>query len=332
MLVSVVIPAYNAEQWIAETVKSVLQQTYKDLDIVLVDDGSTDRTVEVAEEVLRRGNFSYRVLNQSNKGAAEARNRGWQAARTQWVQFLDADDLLEPRKIELQIAQVLRHRPVDVVYSDWQKLVWHGGAWRGEDKIRAPVIGPNALADILSDKHFLQLSCQIFKVSVLDNVGGFDQSHEPIEDVGLCVKIAMTGGVFVKAESSGPMSWYRDRPQSLSKSNQQRFIESCIKNAKLAELYVEQNPNYSSQINQAIVDVYYSGARYFAGQNWERFEEIVADIERIQPTFVPKVPTQIKVLSRIAGYRRAERLAVLYRTGKLIGANLWGNAARSNRS
>jgi glycosyltransferase involved in cell wall biosynthesis len=323
MPVSVIIPAYNAEQWIAETINSVLKQTYQDVDIVLVDDGSTDSTVEVAEQALRRGRLSYRVLNQSNKGAAEARNRGWQSARAQWVQFLDADDLLEPRKIELQIAQVLTRRPVDVVYSDWQKLVWSGGVWRGEDEIRTPVIGPNALADILSERHFLQLSSLMFKTSTLDIVGGFDKSHEPIEDVGLCVKIAMAGGVFLRAESSGPMSWYRDRPSSLSKSNQERFIESCIKNAKLAEQYVDNDPNYSSQIDQAIVDIYYSGARYFAGRDWERFEEIVADIERLQPIFVPKVPAPLKLLSRIAGYRWAERLAVFYRTGKLIGTDLW---------
>jgi len=330
MLASVVIPAYNAEEWISETLKSVLAQTHEDLEIVLVDDGSTDRTVEIAEESLRRGRFPYRILDQPNKGAAEARNRGWQAARGSWIQFLDADDLLDPQKVELQITQCLACA-ADVVYSDWQKLVLSGGAWTGDD-LRAPVIGPDALADVLSDRNFLQLGSQIFRANILDLVGGFDRSHEPVEDVGLCVKIAMAGGVFVKARSNGPIAWYRDRPRSLSKSNQRRFVESCIKNAKLAEQYVRENSNYSARTVEAIVDGYYFGARYFAEHDWSRFEEIVRDIEALQPAFVPKTPIRLKVLSRIAGYRKAERFALLYRRGKSLGTNVWRDiSARSQK-
>jgi glycosyltransferase involved in cell wall biosynthesis len=322
MLVSVVIPAYNAEKWVSETVKSVLTQTYNELEIVLVDDGSIDRTVEVAEGALQGGSVPYRILRQPNTGAAGARNRGWRAARGPWIQFLDADDLLEPNKIKLQVARVLSVKAVDVVYTDWQKLVWTRDMWKGDD-CRSPVIGSDPLADVLSDRNFLQLGSLILKASVLNAVGGFDREHEPIEDVGLCVKIAIAGGKFIKAHSNGPMSSYRDVPRSFSKVNQRRFIESCIRNAKLAERYVQQNPDGSPRIVEAIVDVYYSGARYFAGHDWKRFEEIVTDIEALRPEFVPKTPTQLNVLSRIAGYRKAERFAVLYRRGKSIGACLW---------
>ena len=87
MLISVVIPAYNAEQWVSGTVESVLKQTHKELEIVLVDDGSTDRTVEVAQDALQESRVPYRILRQSNAGAAGARNRGWQAARGSWIRF-----------------------------------------------------------------------------------------------------------------------------------------------------------------------------------------------------------------------------------------------------
>lgn len=330
MLVSVVIPAYNAQEWISEAIESVLQQTYSELEIVLVDDGSSDRTADVAEESLRKGRLPYRILSQCNNGAAAARNRGWQSAQGQWIQFLDADDRLHPQKIVLQVASLHPQQPFDVVYSDWQKLVWSAGAWKGEEDIRAPTIGRDALADLLSDRNFLQLGCQMFRASTLKAVGGFDKPHEPIEDVGLCVKIAIAGGVFFKANSNGPMSWYRDRPRSFSKTNHRQFIESCIKNAKLAEWHVLNSPGDALRTIEAIIDVYYSGARYFAENDWHRFEEIVSDIERLQPTFVPKMPTQLRVLSRIAGYRKAERLAVLYRKSKSLGASLWRqSAARS---
>jgi glycosyltransferase involved in cell wall biosynthesis len=322
MLVSVVIPAYNAEKWVSETVESVLKQTYGKLEIILVDDGSTDRTVEVAKQSLQRGHIPYYILSQPNKGAAGARNLGWRAARGPWVQFLDADDLLEPQKIDLQVALAVGEAAVDVVYSDWQMLISSGSAWRGED-FRAPIIRTDALADILSARNFLQLGSLLFKASVLDAVGGFDRSHEPIEDVGLCVKIAISGYTFVKAHSTGPMSSYRDLPRSFSKINHRRFIESCIKNAKLAEQYVRRNPSCSPRVVEAIVDVYYFGARYFAGLDWKRFDEIVTDIEALRPAFVPESPTPLSVLSRLAGYRRAERLADLYRKGKSVGTRLW---------
>lgn len=326
MLVSVVIPAYNAEKWVSETIVSVLKQTYQDLEIVLVDDGSTDCTVAVAEKALQGCPFPCRILRQRNAGAAGARNRGWRSARGSWIQFLDADDLLDPQKIELQVAQTMCDGSIDVVYSDWQKLIWSNNAWKADD-LRTPHIRYDALADILSDRNFLQLGSLLFRSSTLDAVGGFDASHEPIEDVGLCVKIAISGGVFVKAQSDGPVASYRDVPRSFSKINHRRFVESCIKNAKLAEQYIRRNPEASSRIVEAIVDVYFTGARYFAGLDWKRFEEIVSDIEVLRPAFVPRAPRQLSVLSRIAGYRRAERLAVLYRRGKSIGTSLWRDNA-----
>jgi glycosyltransferase involved in cell wall biosynthesis len=323
MLVTVVIPAYNAEKWVSETLESVQRQTYRTLEIVLVDDGSTDQTAAVANEALKNGQIPYRMLRQSNMGAAGARNLGWRAAQGAWIQFLDADDLLEPRKIELQIASAARERAADVIYSDWQKLVWRDAAWRSADR-RKPVIQTDALADILSDRNFLQLGSLLFRSAILKTVRGFDSLHEPIEDVGLCVKVAIAGGVFVKAHSEEPVAWYRDLPRSFSKKDQLRYINSCIKNAKLAEQFIQKHPDQSSRTVDAIVDVYYAGARYFAGSDWKRFDEIVTNIEALRPKFVPKTPPQINFISRVAGYRRAESLAVLYRKGKDIGMSLWG--------
>jgi glycosyltransferase involved in cell wall biosynthesis len=318
MLVSVVIPAYNAEKFLAQTIASVFEQTYRQLEIVLVDDGSTDRTVEVAETFLKGSPFPCRILRQPNAGAAGARNRGWKCAHGRWIQFLDADDLLENKKIEVQIVQAQREADADVIYSDWQRLVWSEGAWKASD-FRAPIIRSDALADILSDRNFLQLGSLLIRSSVFDATGGFDAEHEPIEDVGLCVKIAIAGGIFSKARSDGPMASYRDLPRSFSKVNQRRFIESCIRNAKLAEEFVRDKPFDSARTVEAIVESYYTGARFFAGTDWDRFDHIVADIEALQPGFTPKAPARLALLSRIIGYKKAERLAALFRLGKSMG-------------
>lgn len=320
MLISVIIPAYNAENWIAETIASVVNQTYPDLEIILIDDGSTDDTLARAEKLLASCNRPHIVVKQENQGAAAARNRGVEIAAGDWLQFIDADDLLEPEKIARQAACIAASRNCDVVYSDWRKLVLKDGAWKEHD-VRRPVIVSDALADILSDRNFLQLGCLLMKKASFTAVGGFDSSHEPIEDVGLCVKIAIHGGAYVKAPSNSPVASYRDLPRSFSKLSHKKFIESCIKNAKLAERYVLSQKKPMPPVLEAIVNVYYDGARHYAGLDWERFEELVADIEAIRPRFIPERPWRIRILSSVAGYRRAERLAAFYRRGKQLPTN-----------
>ena len=317
MLVSVIIPAFNAEKWVDETLKCVLTQTYGSIEIIVVDDGSKDGTAALAERALAEDPRSHILIQQPNQGAAAARNRGIEAASGDWIQFLDADDLLDRQKIEIQVECLTTPGVADVVYSDWRKLIWTGNAWN-EGDVRKPILQSDALADILSDRNFLQLGCMLFRKSALKTVAGFDTDHEPIEDVGLCVKLAIAGARFLKATSAQPLASYRDLPKSFSKRSRRKFIESCIKNAKLAEAHVQAGSSPAARSTDAIVDVYYAGARYYAGLDWDRFDELVENIEALQPNFIPRTPARLRILSWIAGYRGAERIAALYRRGRRL--------------
>ncbi|MGI8668594.1 MAG: glycosyltransferase family 2 protein, partial [Aridibacter sp.] len=99
-LVSVIIPAYNAEQFISQTIESVLGQTLKDFEIVVVDDGSTDETAGIAESY----GAPVRCIRKTNGGVSRARNTGIEHAVGKYIAFLDADDLWEPTKLEKQVA------------------------------------------------------------------------------------------------------------------------------------------------------------------------------------------------------------------------------------
>jgi glycosyltransferase involved in cell wall biosynthesis len=94
-LVSILIPAYNAEKWIGDTVRSALNQTWPNIEVIVVDDGSQDRTVMAAH---RYAAGNLKVVTQANKGAAAARNHAYSLAQGDWIQWLDADDLLAPEK------------------------------------------------------------------------------------------------------------------------------------------------------------------------------------------------------------------------------------------
>jgi len=100
-LVSILIPAYNAEDWIADTLRSALAQTWQYREIIVVDDGSKDRTAEVARRFASKG---VAVVSKENQGAAATRNHALKLSQGDYIQWLDADDLLAPDKIELQLA------------------------------------------------------------------------------------------------------------------------------------------------------------------------------------------------------------------------------------
>lgn len=117
-LVSVLIPSFNAEGWIEETLRSVLNQTWSNIEIIVVDDGSTDRTVSIAQTYARQG---VRLFTQENCGAAAARNRAFQISKGEYIQFLDADDLISPDKIQSQM-QLLMVEGSSVATCRWGRF------------------------------------------------------------------------------------------------------------------------------------------------------------------------------------------------------------------
>ena len=114
-LVSVIIPCYNCKRWVREAVESALKQTYPNIEIIVIDDGSTDGSLEV----LRAFGPRIKLETGPNRGGNSARNRGFVLSTGEYIQFLDADDYLEPDKIARQV-EFLEETKADVVYGDWR--------------------------------------------------------------------------------------------------------------------------------------------------------------------------------------------------------------------
>jgi glycosyltransferase involved in cell wall biosynthesis len=115
-LVSILIPAYNAEEFIADAIRSAIAQTWQDKEIIVVDDGSTDGTAEVARGFASK---SVVVVSKENQGPAAARNFAYQLSQGEYIQWLDADDLLAPDKIEKQTATWLTSRELAEAAGPW---------------------------------------------------------------------------------------------------------------------------------------------------------------------------------------------------------------------
>lgn len=116
-LVSTIIPVYNRAGMLREAVASVLAQTYRPIEIIIVDDGSTDDTARVSDELAQTNPQELRVIHQSNTGPGLAREAGRQAARGEFIQYLDSDDLLLPEKFQKQVAGLRAHPECGVSYG-----------------------------------------------------------------------------------------------------------------------------------------------------------------------------------------------------------------------
>ena len=122
-LVSVIIPSYNRSFLLKEAIQSVVDQTYRPIECIVVDDGSTDDTPEIVREFVLKNNpqFTTRYIAQQNAGAQVARNTGTAASSGQYIQYLDSDDLLYPGKLQSQVSYLQDHPECDAVFGDWDE-------------------------------------------------------------------------------------------------------------------------------------------------------------------------------------------------------------------
>lgn len=167
-LVSVVVPAYNAERFIAHTLESVLAQTYHNIEVLVVDDGSQDKTAQVVETYVYR-DTRVKLLQQENAGVAAARNLGIRHSKGEFIAPIDADDIWHPTNIEKQVNCILKGgSKVGVVYS-WSVDIDESETPTGN--LRASVIQGNVFKTLLLHEFIGNASATLVKRDCFDRVG-----------------------------------------------------------------------------------------------------------------------------------------------------------------
>ncbi|HWI18400.1 MAG TPA: glycosyltransferase [Vicinamibacterales bacterium] len=179
--VSVIIPAYNAEAFIADTIRSVLAQTYQDFEIIVVDDGSKDGTVAALEPF----NGSVRVHTQANGGVAKARNTGASLATGAFIAFLDADDLWLPQKLERQ----LQHASAPMTFTDRLNIGDRGDLPELQSLV-TPMHGGDVFVRLLREGNFITNTSVMMRRALFDKMGGFYTGLNGTEDWDLWIRIA----------------------------------------------------------------------------------------------------------------------------------------------
>lgn len=116
-LVSIIMPAYNCEKYISESINSVLEQTYKNYELIIIEDGSKDQTVDIITDFLKKDNKIKLIKNKVNKGVSYSRNIGINYSSGEWVAFLDSDDMWTSDKLEKQMMYVSKNKNVEFLYT-----------------------------------------------------------------------------------------------------------------------------------------------------------------------------------------------------------------------
>jgi glycosyltransferase involved in cell wall biosynthesis len=198
-LVSIIVPAYNASRWLEACLVSALEQSHKACEVIVVDDGSSDDSLSIAERFRSRGVI---VVSQTNGGASAARNRALSLARGEFIQYLDADDLLAPDKIERQLAALRPHDRRSVASCEWVRFT---------DQPPAGILPPQSIWRDMSAIDFL-VACAMEELmfppiawliprAVCDVAGGWDPALSLNDDGEYMSRVlaASAGIVFVES-------------------------------------------------------------------------------------------------------------------------------------
>ena len=205
-LVSVVIPTYNYGQYVTEAVESALAQTYSAVEVIVVDDGSTDDTRERLAGYRNR----IRYIDQKNQGLSAARNTGIRAANGEYIAFLDSDDVFHTRRLELQVPVLAGNPHVGLVASECtigEKVFW--------EPLPTPVLEFSISLEGLVLRSRFGPSGVLMRKSCFDNVGFFNEELRSVEDRDMWIRVAARYEV-VKLQAS--LWWYRLTPGSMSRN------------------------------------------------------------------------------------------------------------------
>jgi len=250
--VSIIVPTYNRADLLATSLDSVARQTFTDYEIIVVDDGSYDHTAEMIADRTER----IRYLWQQNQGASEARNHALRIVHSEFVAFLDSDDLWQPTFLEAAVGRLRAHPDEALVYTDFISTRANGRPRRGHRK--RPFGGD--VTEKLFAGTFIHTSAVVARSAIVRDAGGFDGRLTHNEDYDLWLRLSLRHKFGLVPE---PLCLRRCHPNSLSRKG--CSPEVLLRKAELLERF-HNNGGAKIPANIAktrIAKLYYSAAKAF---------------------------------------------------------------------
>jgi len=219
-LMSIIVPTYNRESFIVEAIQSVLEQTYSNWELIIVDDGSTDNTLETIKDIITDDRISY--YHQKNQGQSVARNVGINKSTGEYICFLDSDNKWLQNRLEISVKVILNNPQVDIVYGDSISIDIQG------HEISRHVMkkySGHVTKELIKD-NFISMNAAIAKKKCFDEMGAFNEKDRLAEDYELWLRFS-TKYTFMHIPEF--MALYRVMEDQLSTDKDKRlYANECI--------------------------------------------------------------------------------------------------------
>ena len=297
-LVSVVIPCYNVQDYIKNCIESALNQTYKPIEIICIDNNSNDNTSSILSQF--ESESKIKVYKCSDKGANYARNLGIVKSKGSWIQFLDADDVLLPEKIELQVYEILKNTNVDVIFSPYIK--------RSIENIDT-IVPCNEIVELglLSTKLGIT-SSNLFKSSKLKSCGMWDVNQKSSQEYELMFRMYKNQAIFIHSDYNMTINQARKFGQISTSNlcdNWSRYVDLRL---EIINYLKKAEPSYylSNEliINQILFDILRILIKY------NRIKALSIHrkyLKKFKPKKSPLNRTSYLIFYKILGFELSER-------------------------
>ena len=301
-LVSILIPCFNAERWIKQAIESALEQSYPNTEVIVIDDGSEDGSLEIIKGFSEKIRWEAR----SNQGGNATRNRLLELSRGEWLQYLDADDYLLPGKIELQLGAVTQD--VDVVYSP--SLIERDGT---REELEIPE--PHDPWILLARWFLPQTGSPLWRKQAIVDVGGWSVDQPCCQEHELYFRLLANRArfQFCPHAESVYRKWSDD---TVCERDPKLVIEQRLKIKARIEKHLESIDQLTPQRLNAINQARFELARSLWSIDRELARATIGTIRQSQPGFRPSGdagPALYQLAFRTLGFGAAEHIAALVR-------------------
>ncbi|MGL6341644.1 MAG: glycosyltransferase family 2 protein [Waterburya sp.] len=333
-LVSILIPCYNAESWIEQAITSALNQTYHPIEVIVIDDGSTDKSLEIIKS------FGERIHWEASNhcGGNSTRNRLLDLSQGQWLQYLDADDYLLPNKIAKQIEFLTQNPDTDVVYSPsifqaHNYIVEATLKNRGNQSLTAtaqalnldspntitqevlPIPQPHDPWILLARWYLPQTGSPLWRKQVIIDVGGWKEDQPCCQEHELYLRLLKAGKQFNYFKETGSVyrQWSETTVCNKSKGETYRRRLEIIDNL---EKHLAQTHQLNQARQTAINQARFESARIIWLTNKQWSKNIIDQIRQTQSNFIPSgncAPKIYRFIYQSLGFDLAETIAAVKR-------------------
>lgn len=308
-LVSILIPCHNAERWVAQAIESALAQSWPEKEIIVVDDGSTDGSLDV----IRKFGDRIRWETGPNRGGNAARNRLLELACGEWLQYLDADDYLLPEKVANQMEFLAGSPGTDVVFGP---VALEHCSENGSRREVLQIPEPHDPWILLARWYLPQTGGPLWRKTALTDVGGWKPNQPCCQEHELYLRLLMAGKRFAYCPHNGAV--YRQWGEhTVCKRDKPEVHRRRLEIERRAEDFLrerhELTPERLWAINQARFEMARLAWQYDPGFA----SEIMDTVRRSQPHFAPSgdsAPKHYRMTYRLFGFTGAEKLARLKRS------------------